>query len=633
MSSTNQLSVFQQFIFQRTYAKFIEEKGRKETWEECVDRYINYVFEELPEHFVLSYKERCREAILNLQVFPSMRMLLTSGESHRKENASGYNCCYLPIDDTRAFSELLYLLLQGVGCGFTVSREFIEKLPIISEDFIELSESIVIGDSKLEWAEAFDKHITSLYAGHVYNFDYSKIRPKGSPLKTLGAGYASGFEPLKELIDFTTDLFKKAKGRRFKDIECHSLCCRIGSIIVVAGIRRSAMISFSDLDSEDMAKAKSGEWYKDNIHFSLANNSAIYKTKPSMSDFLKEYTTIYNSYSGERGFYNIEATNKKIDKIKRRRDKNLNYKDFYGNPCLEIVLKGNEFCNLTEVIIRENDTEETLKEKIEIATVLGTIQSKYTDFKFIRPIYKENCDSERLLGVSLSGIFDNPLTYQASPEFLESLRDYAILVNKEIAKIIGISESLSITAVKPSGTVSLLAQCSSGIHPAFSKYYIRRVRVSKGDPLCAILIANNVKFETDFYSKDNYVFEFYLKSAENAITVDSLTAVEHFKIWRLYNNHYCEHKPSITICYTPDEFLELGAEIYKHFDEMTGIALLPKADGSTYQQMPFEKITEEQYLQGIKTMPKNINWNIIKGAEYPDNTDQIVCMGTTCESI
>jgi ribonucleoside-diphosphate reductase alpha chain len=631
---SNNLSVFQQFIFQRTYAKFLEEKQRKETWEECVDRYINYIFEDLPEHFILSYKEECRDAILKLKVVPSMRMLLTSGDAHRKENASGYNCCFLPVDDTKVFSELLYLLLQGVGCGFTVNKESIEKLPVICDDFKELDEYIVIGDSKLEWAEAFDKHITSLYTGHVYKFDYSKIRAKGTPLKTLGAGYASGYEPLKELIDFTTELFKKAKGRKFKDIECHSLCCRIGSIIVVAGIRRSAMISFSDLESEDMAKAKSGEWYKENIHFSLANNSAIYKTKPSMPDFLKEYTTIYNSYSGERGFYNLEAVNKKIDKIERRREINKDRKEFFTNPCCEIILRGDgEFCNLTEVIIRDNDTEETLKHKIEIATILGTIQSKYTDFKFIRPIFKKNCEEERLLGVSLSGIFDNPLTYNPKPEFLESLRDYSILVNKEVSKILGINPSVAITTVKPSGTVGALAQCSNGIHPAFSKYYIRRVRVSKNDPLCAVLIANNIKFETDFYSSDNYVFEFYLKSADKAITVDSLSAVEHFKIWRLYNNHYTEHKPSITICYEENEYLELGAEIYKYFDEMTGIALLPKSN-STYKQMPFEKITEEQYLEGIKTMPTSINWNIIKGIKFDNtNIDQIVCLGTNCDSV
>lgn len=629
---SNNLSVFQQFIFQRTYAKYLEEKGRKETWEECVDRYVDYVFEDLPEHFVLSYKNECREAILNLKVVPSMRMLLTAGEAHKRDNSNGYNCCFLPIDDPRSFSELLFLLMNGVGCGFTVNKESIDKLPIISEELIDLDEIIVIGDSKLEWAEAFDKHITCLYAGHVLKFDYSNIRPKGSRLKTFG-GYASGAEPLRELIDFTTDMFKKAKGRKLKDIECHSLCCRVGSIVVVGGVRRSAMISFSDLDSEEMAKAKSGEWYKDNIHFSLANNSAIYKTKPSMPDFLKEYTTIYNSYSGERGFYNLEAVNKKIDKVERRREINKDYKDFYTNPCCEIILKGNEFCNLTEVIIREDDTEETLKEKISIATILGTIQSKYTDFKFIRPIYKENCDKERLLGVSLSGIFDNPLTYQAKPEFLESLRDYSILVNKEVSKILGINPSVAITTVKPSGTVGALAQCSNGIHPAFSKYYIRRVRVSKTDPICSILIANKIKFETDFYSSDNYVFEFYLKSADKAITVDSLSAVEHFKTWRLYNNHYCEHKPSITICYTPDEYLELGAEIYKYFDEMTGIALLPKSN-SSYSQMPFEAITEEKYLEGVKTMPTSINWNIIKGIKFDNtNADQIVCLGTNCESI
>ena len=624
------MKLFEEFIFKRTYARYIESENRREKWSETVDRYINYVFKDTPECFEKAFKEDCREAILNQEVMPSMRMLMTAGEAHARENISGYNCCFLSIEDPVAFSELMYVLLSGTGCGYSVERKFTQKLPIIPDAFDEADLELTIDDSKLGWAEAYKAHIDYLYEGKVLSFDYSKIRPKGTALKTFG-GYASGPEVLEELINFTTNLFKNAAGRQLKPIECHSLCCKIASVIVVGGVRRSALISFSDLDDEEMAKAKSGEWWKDNQHFALANNSAVYDSKPSLQKFLEEYTTIYKSYSGERGFYNLDAVNKKVDRVGRRREVNENYNDFYSNPCCEIILRGNgEFCNLTEVIIRPTDTESTLMNKIQVASILGTLQSRYTNFKFLRPIYKQNCEEERLLGVSMTGIYDNPLTYNPDPEFLEKLRDYAVEVNRECAKLLNIKQSVSVTCIKPSGTVSALNSTSSGLHPAFSMYYIRNVRVSKTDPICQPLIRSGIKYETDFYSNDNYVFSFPLKSAETAVTVDDLKAVDHLKLWILYNKHFCEHKPSITISYKDDEYMDLGAMIYKHFDEITGIALLPKSN-STYQQMPFTKISEQEYLEAVAKMPKEIQWDETNEKFRVDNIDMLQCMGANCD--
>jgi len=628
-------NLFQEFVFKRTYAKFLPEKNRREEWHETVDRYIDYLFDSSVPEIVMMFKEECREAIMKQEVMPSMRMLLTAGEAHQQEHISGYNCCFTaPDEDPKFFAQIMYILMNGCGVGYSVEKKFTQKLPVVPPLIDESKTTIyTIQDSKLGWAEAYHHHVSSLYAGTICGFDYSKIRPKGSPLKTFG-GYASGHEVLKECIDFTTKNFKEAKERKLKPIEVHSIVCKIASIIVVGGVRRSALISFSDLDDDEMAQAKSGNWYEHNVHFSLANNSAVYHKTPTFSAFMKEYQTIYNSYSGERGFYNLEAVNKKVDKVDRRRKINKENTMFYSNPCCEIILRNGEFCNLSEVVVKNTDNTYNLYDKIRIATLLGTLQSRYTDFKFLRPKFAKNCIEERLLGVSLTGIYDNELTRNPTAEFLEDLRNFAVSLNKYYSHALNIEQSASITCIKPSGSVSAMNGCSSGIHPAYAKYYIRNVRVSKSDPLSNVMINNGVPHETDFYSADNYVFSFPLKSSDGAVTTKDITAVEHFKLWKMYNEHFCEHKPSITINYNDSEFLALGQEIYNSFDEMTGIALLPKSN-STYKQMPFMEITKEEYEEAQKKMPKTIDWTLFQKFEHKNNfidsTDTQVCVGVNCE--
>lgn len=630
MSNSN---VFQEFVFKRTYARYLPEEKRKENWGECVKRYIDYLFKDTNPLFQRQFKDRCFKAILNQQVMPSMRMLMTAGIAHSNDNISGYNCCYVAVDCQEVFSEILYILMNGCGVGYSVEKEKVNLLPDVPENLedFEPENPYSIGDSKLHWAEAFKFLIKELYEGRIHTFDYRKIRAKGEPLKTFG-GFASGHEPLKELFDFTIETFKNSKGRKLITIECHSIVCKTASIVVVGGVRRSALICLSDLDDKDLAEAKSGQWYVNNLHYSLANNSAVYKKKPSLPEFMKEYKTIYESYSGERGFYSLEAVNKKVDKVERRRAINKDYFEFGSNPCCEIILKSAEFCNLSEVIVRPEDTEATLISKIGIATVLGTLQSRYTDFKFLRPIYKQNCEEERLLGVSMTGIFDNILTRKPTKEFLEELKNTAIFINKTISEELGINQSASITAIKPSGTCSALNGTSSGLHPNYAKYYIRNVRISSNDPLCDKLIKANVPYEVDFYSKANLVFSFYLKSPEGAITTKELDPLEHFRLWRMYNDYYCEHKPSITINYNDSNFLQLGAEIYKHFDTMTGIALLPK-DDNTYQQSPFIEITEEQFLEGLNKQPTKINWDNEKYNAKFDNENKQQCLGNNCDTL
>jgi ribonucleoside-diphosphate reductase alpha chain len=623
------MNIFNEFIFKRTYAKFLENENRRENWDETVKRYIDYLFEDTYDDFKNKYKDRCYDYILNLKVMPSMRMLMTAGDAHRRENISGYNCCFLSIENMKAFSELMYILMNGTGCGYSVEKKYVEKLPNLPTEYKHINLEILIDDSKLGWAEAYNKHIELLYNGEVATFNYRNIRKKGTPLKTMG-GYASGHEVLRDLIEFTSNLFIACKSRKLKPIECHSLCCKIASIIVVGGVRRSALISFSDLDDEEMAKAKSNDWFLNNVHYSLANNSAVYHKKPSLDEFIKEYHTIYKSYSGERGFYNLDAINKKIDNVERRRNINKDYTEFYTNPCCEIILRGNgEFCNLTEVILRKDDKENDIFKKIEIATILGTLQSRYTNFQFLNSQFKKNCEEERLLGVSLTGIFDNELTLNPTSEFLELLRDYAIEINKVISFELGINQSVSISCIKPSGSVSALCGTSSGLHPAYAKYYIRNVRVSKSDAICNILIKNNIPYETDFYSGDNYVFSFYMKS-DSILTTKELKATDHLNLWMMYNKHFCEHKPSITINYTDEEFLDLGSMIYNNFDEITGIALLPKSN-TTYKQMPFTEITEEEFNEGFKKQPISINWNIENDNKFNINMDSIQCMGSNCD--
>ena len=629
-------SLFQETVFKRTYARLrrsgAEANGEKEEWSETVKRYCDYIFRRLGaecQNDILSDvdKNDIYEAILNKDVMPSMRLLLTAGDAHRENHISGYNCCFVALTEPCIFSEVLYILMAGCGVGFSVERKHINQLPLIPNEIIKVDTTIfVIEDSKLGWAEAFKYHIKNLYEGFIINFDYSKIRAKGAQLKTFG-GYASGHEVFKELIDFTTGIFLQSVGLRLRPIECHSILCKIGSIVVVAGTRRSAMISFSDLDDDEMATAKSGDWYINNIHFSLANNSAVYYEKPSMEVYLKEMYNIYKSYSGERGFYNIAGVKKHLPK--RRKD--LNFEgEFYSNPCSELGLRETgQFCNLTEVVIKPYDSHIRLLQKIRIATILGTIQSTFTDFKFLRPIYKKNCDEERLLGVSLTGICDNFLTRHPNPLFLEQMKEHSIEVNKIYASKLNINQSSCATCVKPSGTVSALCGTSSGIHNSFSNYYIRRIRISKTDPLCDTLIRNQIPNEVDFYSPESIVFSFPLTNPNHK----EMSALEQFNLYILYTKHFTEHKVSITINYKPDEYLELLNEMYYEWDNMLGVALLPKNE-STYKQMPFEAITKQEYEKFLNNFPTSIDWttNTKNDIHYDDKIAySLQCLGTSCD--
>ena len=614
-------SLFQETVFKRTYAR-VKANGQKEEWNETVQRYCDYIFEK--DILTIEEKEQIYEAILNKDVMPSMRLLLTAGDAHRENHIAGYNCCFVAITEPCIFSEILYILMAGCGVGFSVERKHINKLPLIPNEINRVDTTYIIEDSKLGWAEAFNYHIKNLYEGFIINFDYSKIRPKGAPLKTFG-GYASGHEVFKELIDFTTGIFLQSIGLKLRPIECHSILCKIGSIVVVGGVRRSAMISFSDLDDDEMAKAKSNDWYNHNVHFSLANNSSVYYEKPNMELYLKEMYNIYKSYSGERGFYNIEGVNKHLPD----RRKNLTFEgNFYSNPCSEICLReSGQMCNLTEVVVKPYDSHLRLLQKIKIATIIGTIQSTYTDFKFLRPIYKKNCEDERLLGVSLTGICDNHLTKNPNPLFLEQMKEYAIEVNKIYANKLNINTSSCITCIKPSGTVSALCGTSSGIHNSFSKYYIRRMRISKTDPLSDILIRNQIPNEVDFYSPDSIVFSFPLTNPSHK----EMSAIEQFKLYLMYTKHFTEHKVSITINYKPNEYLELLNDMYYEWDNMLGVALLPKSE-STYKQMPFEAITKEEYEKQISNFPTSINWTSNSYDMLDDKiTYSLQCLGSSCD--
>lgn len=622
-------TLYQQFIHKSRYAKYIESEQRREEWFETVSRFVKYLFEETNDK-VKKYEAEIHDSILSQSVMPSMRMMMTAGECHRKENVAGYNCCYVTVDDKRVFSEIIYILMNGCGVGFSIESENVQKLPIVPFINSEKVEEYTIEDSKLGWALSIEYLFNSLYNGSIPLFNYEKIRPKGSRLKTMG-GYASGHEVLKELVDFTVNIFTMAQGRKLSTLECHSIVCKIASIVVCGGVRRSALISLSDLEDKEMSVAKCGNWYENNIHFSLANNSAVYKEKPSVDKFLEEWTTIYKSHSGERGFFNRQSCQNKAKNIGRREYLNI---PFGSNPCNEILLLPQEFCNLTECIIKEDDTEESLKNKIRLATIIGTLQSRYTNFNFLRPIYKENCERERLLGVSMTGIYDNPITYKPRDGFLSELKNIAINVNKEFAEMLNINQSVSITCVKPSGTVSALCASASGLHPRYAKYYIRRVRANKSDPICKFLSSYDIPHEIDFYSPENYVFSFPMSSPNDCIITKELTAVEHFKLWLKYNEEYCEHKPSVTISYSPDEYIELTNEVWKNFDNLSGISLLPRSEHN-YKQAPYEEINEEEYKKLLAQFPRKVLWKRLSLYENENNTneDELVCSGGSCDNV
>jgi ribonucleoside-diphosphate reductase alpha chain len=567
-----------------------------------------------------------REAVLNLDIMPSMRLMMSAGEACDRDNIAAYNCSYLAMNNKRAFSEALYILMNGTGVGFSCERQEISKLPAIPEDISVTTDTIVVGDSKLGWAKSFKKLLSSLWEGDIPTVDYSNVRPAGARLKTFG-GRASGPEPLKRLFDFVVESFLAAKGRKLTSLEVHDIVCMVGEIVVVGGVRRSALISLSNLTDKRMREAKMGAWYNEYAYRGLANNSVAYTEKPDMEVFMEEWLSLVKSKSGERGIFNRVASQSQA--IKQGREPDLNYGT---NPCSEIILRDKQFCNLTEVVVRANDTKESLKNKIRLATILGTLQSNLTKFQFLSAEWVKNTKEERLLGVSLTGIMDAKITSNPDPKFLEELRDEANKVNKKYAKILGIEESKSITCVKPSGTVSQLVDSASGIHSRHSPYYIRTIRMDKKDSIYQFLKDKGVQVEDEAFRPDSTaVFSFPIKSPTNAITRDDRTALEELENWLIYQRHFCNHKPSVTINVREHEWMEVGAWVYKYFDEISGISFLPHSDHS-YQQAPYQECTKEEYQNLLVATPSSIDWSTFK--EEEDNTEgsqTLACTGNACE--
>jgi ribonucleoside-triphosphate reductase len=631
---------YENFIALSKYARWLEQENRRETWSETVDRYFDSIAKSLKEKhdYVPNAKvvEDLKQEMFNRNVMPSMRAVMTAGPALERDNVAGYNCSFLPVDSLRSFDEAMYILMCGTGVGFSVESVYVDKLPVINEHFEKSSSVVIVGDSKAGWAKALRELIALLYQGQIPAIDVSQVRPAGARLKTFG-GRASGPQPLVNLFDFTIKTFRNAAGRKLKPIEAHDIMCKIGEVVVVGGVRRSAMISLSDLSDHDMATAKSGAWWENQPQRALSNNSVAYTTKPNMNDFISEWKSLYDSKSGERGIYNVGAAKAQAGKYGRR-DPEIHYGT---NPCSEIILRPYQFCNLSEVVIRESDTVEDIARKVELATILGTWQSTLTDFKYLRKIWKDNTEEERLLGVSLTGQFGHKfMSGQESltklANVLDDLRNKAVEVNKVEAKKIGINPSAAITCVKPSGTVSQLVGVSSGMHPWHNEYYIRTVRGDKKDPLTQFLTDSGIPAEDDFMRpQDTTVFSFPIKAPKNAITRNQLTAVEHLNVWLTYQRHWCEHKPSITVSVREDEWMAVGAWVYDHFEELSGISFLPYSD-HTYKQAPYQDATKEEYEEFVKKMPKDINWSNLSLYELEDTTtgtQALACVSGECEIV
>jgi len=627
---------YQSFIHKSRYARWLESEGRRENWEETVQRYVDFFKER--EQLNDEEGQEIFDAIQAMEVMPSMRCMMTAGEALKRDNVAGFNCSYLHIDHPRAFDELMYVLMCGTGVGFSVERNFITKLPEVAESFHKTSSTIVVSDSKLGWASAFRELIAMLYAGKLPQWDMSRVRPAGARLKTFG-GRASGPEPLEDLFRFCVNIFQKAAGRKLTSIECHDVVCKIADIVVVGGVRRSALISLSNLSDQRMSKAKSGAWWENEGQRRLANNSVAYTEKPDFEAYLNEMKNLYESKAGERGLFSRVAA-QKIAARNGRRDATH---DFGTNPCSEIILRSNEFCNLSEVVVRSDDTLETLKKKVRIATIIGTLQSTLTDFRYLRVRWKRNTEEEALLGVSLTGIMDHDVLggkngTAESPmlaSWLEEMRDVSIETNKEWAAKLGVNQSVAITCVKPSGTVSQLVDSASGIHPRFSKHYIRRVRSDKKDPLALYMEQAGFPVENDVMSASSVVFSFPVKAPESSTCVKEVGAMEQLALWKTYQNHWCEHKPSVTVYYTDSEYLQVAQWIWDNFDMCSGISLLPTSD-HVYQQAPYEDISAEKYDELVAAMPQNVNWEELSQFEKEDNTtgsQELACVGGACEIV
>jgi ribonucleoside-diphosphate reductase alpha chain len=626
---------YQAFIHTSRYARWLEKENRRESWPETVERYMNNVVR--PKIGDDSYVNQIRDAILNLEVMPSMRAMMTAGPALSRDNTAGYNCSYLPIDDPKSFDEAMFILLCGTGVGFSVERQFISKLPEVPELF-DSETTIVVKDSKEGWAKAFRQLLALLWAGEIPKWDISLVRPAGARLKTFG-GRASGPAPLVELFDFAVSTFKMAQGRKLSSIECHDLMCKIGEVVVVGGVRRSAMISLSNLSDDRMRHAKSGAWWdkeSGNPHRALANNSVCYTDKPDSLSFMREWMSLAESGSGERGIFNREASKKQAAKYGRRDPDH----EFGTNPCSEIILRPYQFCNLTEVVVRSSDSVEDLERKVRIATILGTIQSTYTKFPYLRKVWQRNTEEERLLGVSLTGIMDNRLLTTQNKgldKTLDHLRETAVSVNASWAERLDIPRSTAVTCVKPSGTVSQLVDSSSGIHPRHSNYYIRTVRGDNKDPLTTFMKDQGIPNEPDVMKPDSTtVFSFPVKAPYlTALTRNDLTAIDQLETWLIYQRHWCEHKPSITCTVRPEEWLSVGAFVYEHFDEMSGVSFLPHSD-HTYQQAPYQEVGKSDYNMLKSLMPSKINWADLSNYEKEDSTKSsqtLACTGDVCEIV
>lgn len=625
---------YQQFIHLSRYARWDYDKKRRETWGETVNRFFQFFQEHLKEMCNYDLEngelEKLKKEVMSLNVMPSMRCMMTAGEALRKENIAGYNCSYVKIDNPRSFDEILYVLMNGTGVGFSVESDHVSQLPLIAEEFHPTDTTIVVADSKLGWAKAYKELLSLLWSGQVPKWDLSKVRSAGTPLKTFG-GRASGPEPLDDLFHFSTKVFQDAAGRKLKPIECHDIVCKIAAIVVVGGVRRSALISLSDLNDGEMRKAKSGQWWEYNGQRALANNSVNYKEKPNVGTFMREWNSLYDSKSGERGMYNGASAKSQVSKLnEREKDENQEFikrreprEDFGTNPCSEIILRSREFCNLSECIVRRHDTSESLAEKVRVATILGTFQSTLTNFRYLTKEWERNCSDERLLGVSLTGILDNPLTSgrkKGLDELLQNLRKVAVETNKEWSNKLGVNRSAAITCVKPSGTVSQLVDSASGIHARHSEYYIRTVRADNKDPLCKMMKQNGFPNEPDV-TKPNHttVFSFPTQSPKDAICRTDMTAIEQLELWSTYQEHWCEHKPSITVTVKENEWPEVGSWVWNNFDDISGISFLPFSD-HTYRQAPYQDCTKSEYDEMLKLIPENVDWSKLSEYEQQDFT-------------
>ena len=621
-------SIYQDFIHISRYARFNDELGRRETWDETVDRYIRFFQEKTNNNKKVPWEE-LREAILGLEVMPSMRCLMTAGPALEKDQVAGYNCSYVAIDNTKAFDEIMYILMCGTGVGFSVESKYTNKLPEVPEELHDTDTTVVIADSKIGWASAYREIISLLYSGKIPKWDVSKVRPAGERLKTFG-GRASGPEPLVDLIKFTLNIFQKARGRKLTTLECHDIVCKIADIVVCGGVRRSALISLTDLNDDQLRHAKSGDWWAHNGQRALANISAVYDKQVDMDTFMNEWHALYMSKSGERGIFS-RAASKAVAMKNGRRDPNH---EFGTNPCSEIILRPFEFCNLSEIVVRANDDVDSLKRKARLATIIGTLQSTLTDFRYINKKWKNNCDEERLLGVSLTGICDSKLLNKPSQKLadaLDAIRLHCVETNKEFADALGIPVSAAITCVKPSGTVSQLVDSASGIHPRYAQFYIRRVRADMKDPLATFMIDKGYKAEEDFYSKSNWVFSFPMKAPKNSVTRNDMTAIEQLELWKIYQDHWCEHKPSITVYVGDDEWMEVGAWVYKNISILSGVSFLPRDNGS-YRQAPYEEIDEAKYTELLALQNVDINWvEFMEETDTTTSTKELSCSAGVCE--